>query len=128
MQRVRQLFERQHAKGAFPGGQLVVRHRGQVVLDVALGTARGFRPEENEPRQPVTPETRFVVFSASKPVVAVTVAMLEERGLVDVEAPVAKYWPEFAANGKGEITVADVLRHRAGIFTPELVMSSRDWH
>ncbi|MBL8951874.1 MAG: beta-lactamase family protein [Myxococcaceae bacterium] len=120
LQRARAVFEQQHAQGRFPGGQLVVWLRGEKVLDVALGKAR-------EPSMAVTPATRFAVFSATKPVVATAIAMMEERGLVDVNAPVAKYWPEFAANGKGELTVLDVLRHRAGVLTPELVLSPERW-
>jgi CubicO group peptidase (beta-lactamase class C family) len=127
MDRARQLFLRQHAQGAFPGGQLVVRRGGEVVLELAVGLARGFRRDEQQPEAPVTPATRFSVFSASKPVVALAIAMLEERGAVDVEAPVAKYWPGFAAHGKAELTVLDVLTHRAGVFTPELVMSPHLW-
>lgn len=127
MERVRQLFERQQARGAFPGGQLVARRGGEVVLDLAVGVARGFRAEESAPATPVTSATRFAVFSASKPVVALALAMLEDRREVDVGAPVAKYWPEFAAHGKAEITVLDVLTHRAGVFTPELVLNARAW-
>ncbi|MFO0595923.1 MAG: serine hydrolase domain-containing protein [Myxococcaceae bacterium] len=127
MDAVRRLFEHQHARGLFPGGQLVVRRAGEVLLDMALGTARGFRPSEHEPAVAVTPDTRFSVFSASKGVVAVAIAMLEDRGALDVSASVAKYFPEFAANGKGELTVLDVLTHRACVFTPELVASPADW-
>ncbi len=97
------------------------------MLDTAIGVARGFRDSEHTPKVPVTPETRFSVFSATKPVVATAIAMLEERGLVDVHAPVAKYWPEFAANGKAELTVLDVLQHRAGVLTPELVTNATLW-
>lgn len=124
---VRRRFERLQARGRFPGGQLVVRRRGEVVLDVACGVARGFREAEREAPVPVTAATRFAVFSASKPVVAVALAMLEERGVVDVNAPVATYFPEFAANGKGALTVLDVLTHRAAVFTPGLLARPRDW-
>jgi CubicO group peptidase (beta-lactamase class C family) len=124
---VRARFERLQASGRFPGGQLVVRRGGHVALDVAVGVARGFRPAEKEPATPVTPTTRFAVFSASKPVVALALAMLEDRGVIDVTAPVARYFPAFAANGKGELTVLDVLTHRAAVFTPEFLASPRDW-
>ena len=125
--RARRAFERQQARGAFPGGQLVVRRHGRLVLDAAVGTARGFRASEGEPPRPVTERTRFAVFSASKPVVALAVAMLEERGVLDVGAPVARYFPDFARNGKAELTVLDVLTHRAGVFTPGLLSRPRDW-
>jgi CubicO group peptidase (beta-lactamase class C family) len=124
---VRRLLERQRASGRFPGGKLVVRRGGEVVLDVATGVARGFRAAEGEAPVPVTPTTCFAVFSASKPVVALALAMLEDRGAIDVNAPVAKYFPAFAANGKSEITVLEVLTHRACVFTPELLARPRDW-
>lgn len=111
----------QHARGAFPGGQLVVRRGGTVVLDEAVGLASGLRA--GEPRVEVTPATRFGVFSASKPFVAIAVAMLEERGLIDVDAPLARHvdgWP-------ADRTVLDVLTHRAGILLPELVADERRW-
>lgn len=123
---VAEVFRRQQAKGRFPGGQLVVRHRSREVVSVAVGVARGFRENEGAPVA-VTAQTRFSVFSASKAVVALAVAMLEDRGVLDVAAPVAQYVPDFAANGKGELTVLDVLTHRAGVFTPELDANPRDW-
>lgn len=123
---VARLFEQQQARGAFPGGQLVVRRRGEVLLDVCAGLARGLRADEGS-KVAVTQATRFAVFSASKAVVAVAVAMLEERGVLDVSAPVARWFPEFAANGKGELTVLDVLTHRAGVFLPELLARPKDW-
>ncbi len=121
------LFRRQHARGRFPGGQLVVRRHGRLALDVAVGLARGVRTAEHEPPTPVTPSTRFALFSASKAVVAIAIAMLEERGAIDLAAPVARYFPEFAANQKAELTVLDVLTHRAAVFTPELVANPRAW-
>lgn len=107
---VSRLFAEQCRRGDFPAGQLVVRRDGETLFATAVGAANA--------------QTRFSVFSASKGVVAIALAMLEERGVVDVNAPVAKYFPEF---GKPELTVLDVLTHRACIFTPELVASPRDW-
>lgn len=127
LERALALFTRQHQRGLFPGGQLVVRRHGRLALCAAVGLARGFRPKEGEPPQPVTSATRFAVFSASKAVVAVAVAMLEERGALDVLAPVARYFPAFAANHKEDITVLDVLTHRAAVFTPELLARPSDW-
>jgi CubicO group peptidase (beta-lactamase class C family) len=77
-------------------------------------------------------ETLFPVFSVTKGYTAVALHVLAERGLIDYDAPVAKYWPEFAANGKGATTVRHVLMHRSGIpmmpvgVTPEL-MCDWDW-
>lgn len=127
MDEVRALFERQCARGRFPGGQLVMRRGGAAVLDCATGLARGFRPSDGEATVAVTPSTRFSVFSATKPVVALAVAMLEERGALDVAAPVARYFPAFAANQKAAHTVLDVLTHRAAVFTPALIGNPRAW-
>ncbi|MFT3838077.1 MAG: serine hydrolase domain-containing protein [Myxococcaceae bacterium] len=118
---LRQLFERQVARGVFPGGQLVVRRRGEVLCDFAVGIAR------REGGVPVTRATRFAVFSASKPVAAIAMAMLEERGALKLDDPVARWFPEFAANGKGELTVLDVLTHRACVFTPDLLAHPERW-
>jgi CubicO group peptidase (beta-lactamase class C family) len=111
--RVRQLFEDQQARSAFPGGQLVVMRDGQVLHEQACGVSHGLRGESE--LRAVTLETRFQVMSASKPFVAFAIALLEDARLVDVSAPVARYIPEFADNGKQDITVLDVLLHRSGV-------------
>lgn len=60
-------------------------------------------------------DTIQIVFSATKGLTAAVLLRLAERGLVDLDAPVARYWPEFAANGKAEVPVRWVLAHRAGL-------------
>ena len=77
-------------------------------VDEAVGVARGFRAEEGEPPVAFTRETKSCLFSAGKPLVAIAVALLESRGLLDVARPVATYFPEFGRNGKSDITVLDV--------------------
>uniref|UniRef100_UPI002612FADE serine hydrolase domain-containing protein n=1 Tax=Mycobacterium sp. TaxID=1785 RepID=UPI002612FADE len=62
-----------------------------------------------------TADTGAMVFSATKGIASTVLHRLVDRGLVSYDAPVAEYWPEFAANGKAEITVRDVLRHRSGL-------------
>src|SRR4051812_40936867 len=64
---------------------------------------------------PVDGETLFLVFSITKAVSAVAIHLYGERGLVAYDEPVAEYWPEFAAEGKGAVTVRDVLSHRSGV-------------
>ena len=54
--------------------------------------------------------------SSSKNVTALVVACLVDRGHLEYDAPVSKYWPEFAQNGKESITLADVMRHEAGLY------------
>src|SRR5690349_9862145 len=105
-------FRSQQAAGVFPGGQLVVRRHGHLVVDEAVGIARGFRLSEGEPRVPFTPELRSSLCSAGKPLVAIAIALLEERGLLRVDRPVAAYWPRFARYDKRDITLLDVLFHR----------------
>ena len=56
------------------------------------------------------------IFSSGKSLEAIAVAMLVSRGLVDYDAPVAEYWPEFAAAGKDSITVRQVMCHEAGLY------------
>lgn len=73
------------------------------------------------------PQTRFNVHSASKPLVALAVAALEEEGRIDVTAPVARYLPEFGGRGRDAITVLDVLTHRAGVPLPEFTSHPERW-
>src|SRR5204863_73762 len=55
------------------------------------------------------------VYSTTKPVAALVIAMLVERGQLEYDSPVANYWPEFAAEGKGAITVAEAMSHQSGL-------------
>jgi CubicO group peptidase (beta-lactamase class C family) len=140
------LFARQQQAQLFPGGQLVVSRGHEILAEASIGIARGLRgtaepaiEPKGEPRgesrtaqppvpqPPVTPETRFQAMSASKAVVAFAVALLEDRGLVDVAAPVARYFPAFAAGGKDAITLLDVLTHRSGFLAQKLVQNPALW-
>ncbi|WP_324188111.1 serine hydrolase domain-containing protein [Nocardia higoensis] len=91
------------------GGALSVYHQGRPVVDVWTGTA--------DPRRGVAwqRDTAALSYSTSKGITATVLHRLAEQGLIDYHAPVAEYWPEFGANGKKDITVADVLTHRAGL-------------
>lgn len=125
--KVLDLFRKQQASGAFPGGQLVVRRHGQLVLNEAVGIARGFRSAEPTPPLPVRPETSFPVLSAGKPLAAIAIAWLEERGRLDIRAPIAELFPEFSGHGKERITTYDVLTHRSGMLMPDFVASPHLW-
>lgn len=116
---VESIFLKQQGRGAFPGGQLVVRAGGDEVLNLAVGTARSVPVEDNR-AVAVTEATLFQVMSASKAVIAFAVAVLEDRDRVDVSRPVAHYIAEFGRAGKSEITVLDVLTHTAGVQVPRL--------
>jgi CubicO group peptidase (beta-lactamase class C family) len=127
LKKVLERFRRQQASGLFPGGQLALRRKGKLVLNEAYGIARGLRPGEGIAPLEVKPHTPFSVLSAGKPLAAVAVALLEDRGVLDAETPVAEVIPGFEAHGKGEITILDVLTHRAGILLPELVEDRQLW-
>ncbi|MEV6381903.1 serine hydrolase domain-containing protein [Streptomyces sp. NPDC051773] len=95
----------------------VVYAQGAPVVDIWAGQAA---------RGAWTPEARTVVFSVSKGVTTVCLLMAAERGLIDLDAPVAKYWPEFAENGKETTTVRHLLAHRAGLAAPEADLTWED--
>ena len=63
------------------------------------------------------PTNLFWTFSASKALTSVVVWRLVERGLIDLDAPVATYWPAYGAGGKDEVTVRQVMQHRSGMAT-----------
>ena len=116
---------RYYRTGLQPAMALCVRRRGHVVLDRAIGHARGNEPDAgpDAPRELATPETLFNFFSGAKSLLAVLVLMASERGQVRLDDPVARTVPEFGRHGKLGITVRQVLTHQAGIALtpPELV-------
>ena len=65
--------------------------------------------------RPVDGETLFCVFSCTKGITATVIHLLAERRQLSFDAPVARYWPEFGANGRAAITVRQVLTHTAGV-------------
>lgn len=106
------LFRRQ--LGRTDGGAAVaVFHRGKLVVDLWGGT----RVHDGPDGQPAPWEhdTVAMCFSTTKGIASTAVHMLADRGLIDYDEPVATYWPEFAQNGKGAVTVRHVLTHSAGL-------------
>lgn len=93
----------------FGGGALSVFVDGEPVVDVWTGWS------DRTGAVPWTADTGAMVFSASKGVAATVLHRLVDRGELSYDAPVAKYWPEFAANGKSEVTVRDMLAHKSGL-------------
>lgn len=104
-----------YRSGLNPAIALCVRKRGQVVLDRAVGHARGNAPGEEGPGVPVTTGTPFCIFSASKAITAMVVHLLDDRGSLHVGDRVCEYVPEFGQHGKEWVTIQHVLTHRAGI-------------
>ncbi|MUM16566.1 beta-lactamase family protein [Mycobacterium sp. CBMA271] len=100
-------FEWMFTKYRLGGGGLSVYVDGEPALDIWAGAAAA--------GQGWTRDTGALVFSASKGIAATVIHRLVDRGLLAYDAPVARYWPEFGANGKSSITVRQVLDHRAGL-------------
>ena len=91
------------------GASVAVRLDGKTRAHLVGGYADRARTT------PITPDTRFCVFSCSKAVSSVVIAMLAGEGVVDYDAPVAHLWPAFAQGGKGAVTLAQLLSHQAGL-------------
>jgi len=127
LEKVADKFRQQQLSGAFPGGQLVVMREGRLILNEAVGTARGYRNTEGNP-YPVNPQTPFPCHSCGKPLAAIVISMLEDRGKLDINAPIAEVFPDFAKNGKDRITTLDVLTHRSGILMPHLAGKLELWN
>ena len=106
-----------YRSGVHPALQLCVRRNGHVVIDRAIGHARGNGPQDppDAEKVPVTTDTPFCVYSTSKGVTAMVIHLLHERGALSIEDRVADHVPEYAEHGKGDITIAHVLAHRAGV-------------
>jgi CubicO group peptidase (beta-lactamase class C family) len=103
--------------GVHPALQLCVRRNGHVVINRAIGHARGNGPRDDPdtPKELVSPDTPYCVFSTSKGITALVVHMLQDRGMLDIEDRVTDYIPQYGRHGKGETTIGHVLSHRAAI-------------
>ncbi len=121
---VQEAFEANFASGEEVGAGCAVYHHGRKVVDLVGGHFDADRT------QPYTDDALQLVFSTTKGITAIAVAMCVQRGLLDYDEPVATYWPEFAANGKGEATVAQLLSHQCGLITvdrPTTLAEALDW-
>ena len=105
---VRDAFAANFDRGLDVGASVAVTHNGEPVVDLWGGDcdANG---------TPWKEDTIVNVYSTTKTMAATCILMLADRGLVDLHAPVAKYWPEFAQNGKEHVLVAHVMGHTAGL-------------
>jgi len=102
------------------GAGVAVYHRGKCVVDLMGGW------RDREQAVPYDADTLQLVFSTTKGVTSIAVAMCVERGLLSYEEKVSTYWPEFAAKGKADVTVAQLLSHRAGLYTVDGDISLED--
>jgi CubicO group peptidase (beta-lactamase class C family) len=103
------------------GGQLCVYRHGEKVVDLWAG-----RDRVND--RPYGQQTITVIMSCTKGATAAVVHRLAERGLIDYEAPVTDYWPQFAAGGKGEARIWHLLSHSVGLpgVDPESGVTAHD--
>ena len=109
---VQRVLDELVASGREVGVQVAAYLHDTLVVDAWAGMA------DPVAQRPVSGETLFNVFSVSKAVAATALHIQAERGLVDYDSPVARYWPEYGANGKESATVRDALSHRTG--TPQM--------
>ncbi|MFN0093241.1 MAG: serine hydrolase domain-containing protein [Dehalococcoidia bacterium] len=122
--KVLELLKRQIAEGTQLGVQVAAYQHGKPVVDVCAGT---MGPGDS---RTIQPDSLVSCFSTTKGVAAVLVHILADQGVIDYDAPVAKYWRAFAQNGKAAITVAQAMSHQAGLMTPRLPNSVEaliDW-
>ena len=92
---IRSIFEQNLIDKLDLGASICIYYQGKCVVDLC----GGWKDEERK-NEIYTPDTLQLVYSVSKGVMAATIALCVERGWLDYDTPVAKYWPEFAANGK----------------------------
>ena len=95
--------------GAEVGAAIAIDVDGESVLDIWGGYADAAKTI------PWGEDTIVNVWSSTKTVTSLAALMLADRGLLDLDAPVATYWPEFAANGKQDIKVRHLLSHTSGV-------------
>jgi len=110
---VRDAFAENFARHGDVGAACAVYHRGRLVVDLWGGLA------DRGATRPWTRDTLALVFSTTKGLAATCILQLVERGLLDLDAPIARYWPEFAANGKGDIPVRWAMCHKTGLAAVE---------
>ena len=102
-------FEANFESGADVGASFCATKDGETVVDLWGGWA------DAEKTRPWTRDTIVNVYSTTKTMTFLCALILADRGELDFDAPVAKYWPEFAANGKTEVKVSHLMAHSAGL-------------
>jgi CubicO group peptidase (beta-lactamase class C family) len=119
---VRDVFAEHFNQGADTGASFAVFIDGKPVIDLWGGyTDRDFT-------RPWQRNTIVNTFSTTKTMTALTALLLSDRGVLDLDAPVAKYWPEFAANGKQDVLVRHVVSHTSGLPTWDVQLTLTDMY
>ncbi|HEY4333325.1 MAG TPA: serine hydrolase domain-containing protein [Ilumatobacteraceae bacterium] len=121
---VRQAFAANLANTEEVGAAVAAYHRGVKVVDLWGGSFDAARTT------PYAEDTLQLVFSTTKGITAIAVGICVDRGLLDYDEKVSHYWPEFAAHGKGDATVAQLISHQCGLYTvdgPITLDEALDW-
>jgi CubicO group peptidase (beta-lactamase class C family) len=108
---VRDAFAENFARRREVGAACCIYHKGEKVVDLWGGVRNKATGE------PWEEDTMALVYSATKGLSAMTLAIAQSRGWLDYDELVCKYWPEFAQNGKEKVAVRQLLAHQAGLFT-----------
>lgn len=123
--RIQELLRDQIARGTQLGVQVCAYLGGEKVVDAWAG-----QMGPNDPR-PVGPDTLFSSFSTTKGVAATALHILADRGVIEYEQPVARYWEAFGQRGKERVTVAQAMSHQAGLHAmpmdPEAAAPLLEW-
>ena len=106
---VKEEFERNFLERGDIGACFALTVEGECVVDLWAGH------QDADRSRPWQEDTLVNVFSSTKTMTFLCALMLSDRGQLDLESPVAQYWPEFATNGKGQLKVKHVLSHSAGL-------------
>jgi CubicO group peptidase (beta-lactamase class C family) len=114
---VKQVYEHEMQTMAEENTQLCVYYKGERVVDLWASTTKD--PD-------FSPDSIVNIFSSGKSLEAIAIASLVGRGLLDYKAKIVDYWPEFGANDKGSLTVADLMRHEAGLATFNTGLDPKD--
>ncbi|HVA11831.1 MAG TPA: serine hydrolase domain-containing protein [Stellaceae bacterium] len=120
IERMNGLIERHIADGRYPGAQVAIARHGKLAFTRNYGLAR------IAPALPARDETLWRLYSNTKVITAAAIWLLVEDGLLSFNDRVAEHIPEFARNGKGGITILQVLTHQAG-FPNAPVMPPESW-
>ncbi|MDB5227138.1 MAG: hypothetical protein JWN78_1331 [Bacteroidota bacterium] len=116
-EKVKKTFEENFEKRKEVGASCCIYYKGKKVVDLWGGYKNKKRTEEWQE------DTRAIVFSTTKGLSSLAFSLLHSKGLIDYDERVAFYWPEFAFNGKENITIRQLLSHQAGLFTNEKTLS-----
>jgi CubicO group peptidase (beta-lactamase class C family) len=117
---VQEAFRYNFEKGRETGAALCVHRNGRPVVDIYGGHF------DRLATKPYDADTLQLVFSTTKGATAICANLLAQRGELDLSAPVASYWPEFAPSGKADIPVRSLLTHQAGLPTVDRTLSAEE--